>query len=185
MKRFAPLALIVLALALVPAALADDSTPPAQPAAPAAQAPVAQSGGHANLRLRLEIMRLRVQLVRLRFRLHCGPNGEAPQDKCVAFAQKVEDRLTRFDGNVQKKISDLQSCTSDSTDPKCKNADKKIALLTKIDQRLQTAIQNVQKWIDGQGAATASPSSSSSSSSDSALDQAASNLSQAASGANG
>jgi hypothetical protein len=180
MKRFAPLALIVLALALVPAALADDTTPPAQPAAPAAQAP-AQSGGHANLRLRLEIMRLRVQLVRLRFRLHCGPNGNAPQDKCVAFAQKVEDRLTTFDGNVQKKISDLQSCTSDSTDAKCKNADKKIALLTKVDQRVQTAIQNVQKWIDGQGSSPAASSSSS----DSALDQAASNLSQAGSGANG
>jgi hypothetical protein len=182
MKRFAPLALIVLALALVPAALADDTTPPAQqPAAPAATQTPAQAGGHANVRLRLEILRLRVQLVRLRFRLHCGPNGNASQDQCVAFAQKVEARLTTFDANVQKKIADLQACTSDSTDPKCKNADKKIALLTKIDQRVQTAIQNIQKWIDGNGSGTAPTSSSS----DSSLDQAASNLSQAASGANG
>jgi hypothetical protein len=181
MKRFAPLLLIVLALALVPAALADDTTPSAQPTAPAAQASAQSAAGHGNLRLRLEIMRLRVQIVRLRFRLHCGRNGNAPQSTCVAFAQKVEDRLTAFDGNVQKKLGDLQSCTSGSTDTNCKNADKKIALLTKIDQRLQTAIQNIQKWIDGQGSATA-PSSPSS---DSALDQAASNLSQAATGANG
>jgi hypothetical protein len=176
MKRFAPLALIVLALALVPAALADDTTPaaPSTTSAPAAQV---QGGGHANVRLRLEILRLRVQLVRLRFRLHCGPNGKAPKDRCDAFAQKVEDRLTTFDGNVQKKIADLQSCTADSTDAKCKNADKKIALLQKIDTRVQTAIANIQKWLDGQG--------DSSSTSDASLDQAATDLSQAAAGANG
>jgi hypothetical protein len=180
MKRFAPLAVIVLALALVPAAFADDTTPPSQPAAtPSTQ--TAPAAGHANLRLRLEIMRLRVQVVKLRFRLHCGPNGKAPQDKCVAFAQKVEDRLTTFDGNVQKKIDDLKACTPDSTDAKCKNADKKIDVLTKLDARVQKAIQNVQSWIDGKGTATTTTSPSS----DSALDQAANDLSQAAAGSNG
>jgi hypothetical protein len=174
MKRLTILAVLVFAFAAVPAAFADDTTP----AQPAAQTAPAAAGGHANLRLRLEIMRLRVQLVKLRFQLHCGPHGKAPQDRCVAFAQKVEDRLTTFDGNVQKKIADLQQCTADSTDGKCKNADKKIALLQKIDTRVQTAIANVQKWLDGQ-------SSSASSSSDSSLDQAASDLSQAATGANG
>ena len=176
MKRFALLALIVLALAAVPAALADDTTPPAQAPAPAA-------AGHSNVRLRLEIMRLRVQLVHLRFRMNCGPNGKASLDKCVAFAQKVEDRLTTFDGNVQKKIADLQACTSGSTDTSCKNADKKIALLTKIDTRVQKAIQNIQSWIAGKGpgsTTTTAPSSTS----DSALDQAANDLSQAA-GSNG
>jgi hypothetical protein len=166
MKRFAPLALVVLALALVPAALAD-TTP----------APTTQPSARSNVQLRLEILRLRVQIVKLRFRLHCGPHGEAPQDRCVAFAQRVEDRLTTFDGNVQKKIADLQSCTADSTDAKCKNADKMIALLQKIDTRVQTAIANVQKWLDGQN--------STSSTSDSSLDQAAAGLSQAATGANG
>jgi hypothetical protein len=171
MKRLTILALLVFALAAVPAAFADDTTP-AQPAAPAQAAPAA---GHANLRLRLEIMRLRVQIVRLRFQLHCGPNGKAPQDKCVAFAQKVEDRLTTFDGNVQKKIDELKACTSDSTDAKCKNADKKIDALTKIDTRVQTAIQNVQNWLNGKTTST----------SDSALDQAASDLGQAAASSNG
>jgi hypothetical protein len=122
--------------------------------------------------MRVEILRLRLQIVRLRFRLHCGPHGNAPQDSCVAFAQKVEDRLTKLDGTVQQKIADLKSCASDSTDAKCKNADKKIALLTRIDTRLQKVIQNVQSWIAGKGT------------SDSSLDQATSNLSQAA-GANG
>lgn len=179
MKRFAPLALIVLALALVPAAFADDTAPPAQPAAtPATQT---AAPGHSNIRLRLEIMRLRVRLVHLRFRLHCGPNGKAPLDKCVAFAQKVEDRLTTFDGNVQKKIDDLKACTSDSTDAKCKNADKKIELLTTIDTRVQKAIQNVQSWIDGKGSTTSGTAPGS----DSALDQAASNLGQAAAASNG
>jgi hypothetical protein len=170
MKRFAPLALIVLALAVVPAAFADDTTPPSQPAA----------AGHVSPRLRLEIMRLRVQIVRIRFQLHCGPNGKAPLDKCVAFAQKVEDRLTTFDGNVQKKIAELQTCTSDSTDAKCTNAAKKIDVLTKLDARVQKAIANVQSWLDGKGSgSTTAPSSS-----DSALDRAANDLSQAA-GSNG
>jgi hypothetical protein len=167
MKRFAPLALIVLALALVPAALADNTTPSTQPVA------------RSNVQLRLEIMRLRVQIVKLRFQLHCGAHGKAPRDRCVAFAQKIEDRLTTFDGNVQKKIADLQACTADSTHATCKNADKKIALLQKIDARVQTAIANVQKWLDGTSNST-TPSTS-----DSSLDQAAANLSQAATGANG
>ena len=59
--------------------------------------------------------------------------------------------------------------------------DEKIAVLQKIDTRLQTAIANVQKWLDGQG----STSSAAPSSSDSSLDQAATDLSQAATGANG
>jgi hypothetical protein len=165
MKRFAPLALIVLALALVPAALADTTPPSAQP------------GARSNVQLRLQIMRLRVQIVKLRFELHCGAHGKAPQDRCVAFAQKVEDRLTAFDGNVQKKIGDLQSCTADSPDAKCKSADKKITMLQKIDARVQTAIANVQKWLDGK--------TSTSATSDSSLDQAAADLGQAATGANG
>jgi len=176
MKRFAPLALIVLALALIPAAFADDGTPssstPTTTATTTTTQPNAGSGKAANVRVRVEILRLRLQIVRLRFRLRCGPHGKASQDACAAFAQKVEDRLTSLDGNVQQKITDLKACTPDATDATCKNADKKIALLTRIDTHLQKVIQNVQNWINGKG------------SSDSSLDQATSNLSQAA-GANG
>jgi len=180
MKRFAPLALIVLALALIPAAFADDGTTPPSTTTTTATTmqPNAGGGNAANARVRVEILRLRLQIVRLRFRLHCGPHGNAPQDKCVAFAQKVEDRLTKLDGNVQQKLTDLKSCTPDSTDAKCKNADKKIALLTRIDTHLQKVIQSIQNWINGKS--SGSPVSTS----DSSLDQAASNLSQAA-GANG
>jgi hypothetical protein len=179
MKRFAPLALIVLALALIPAAFADDgTTPPSTTTTTAtsttATTPPAGPGNAPNVRIRVEILRLRLQIVRLRFRLHCGPHGNAPQDRCVAFAQKVEDRLTKLDGNLQQKIADLKACTPDSTDAKCKNTDKKLALLTRIDTHLQQVIEAIQNWINGNG------SDSSSSTSDSSLDQAASDLSQAA-----
>ena len=188
MKRFAPLALVVLALALIPAAFADDSTPvPTQPTttAPATTPPATpptgqKAGGRSGVQLRLEILRLRLQIVQLRFRLHCGQNGNAPQDKCVAFAQKVADRLTKLDGNVQAKLAALKACTPDSTDSKCKNADQKIAVLTRVDTHLQNVIQKIDAWLNGK-----SSDNSSSSSSDSALDQAAAGLSQAAAGSNG
>jgi hypothetical protein len=181
MKRFAPLALIVLALALIPAAFADDGTTTTTPTSTTTTtATQPNAGGNAaNVALRVEILRLRIQIVRLRFRLHCGPHGSASQDTCVAFAQKVEDGLTKLDGNVQEKIADLKSCTPDSTDPKCKNAEKKIAALTRIDTHLQKVLQNIQNWLNGKAA------DSQSSTSDSSLDQAASDLGQAAAGANG
>ena len=189
MKRFAPLALVVLALALIPAAFADDSTPvPTQPTtttAPATTPPATpptgqKAGGRSGVQLRIEILRLRLQIVQLRFRLHCGQNGNASQARCVAFAQKVVAQLTKLDANVQAKIAELKNCTPNSTDPKCKNADKKIAVLTRVDTRLQNVIQKLNAWLNGK-----SSDSSSSSSSDSALDQAAAGLSQAAAGSNG
>jgi hypothetical protein len=169
MKRFAPLALVVLALAAVPAAFADDGNTPA-PTAPAAAAPTVQQAG---VRTRVEILRLRLRIVQLRFALHCGDKGNAPSDKCVAFAQKVEQRLQKLDGNVQKRIDEIQqNCTSTSTDPKCKNADKKVALLQKMDTHLQAVILKIQDWLNGK--ATTAPSG------DSALDQAANDLGQLA-----
>jgi hypothetical protein len=179
MKRFAPLALIVLALTVIPAAFADDGTTPPSSSTTTTTTVAQPNGKAANARIRVESLRLRLQIVRLRFRLHCGPHGNASKDTCVAFAQKVEDRLTKLDGNVQQKLADLKTCTPDSADAKCKNADKKIAVLTRIDTHLQKVIQNVQNWING------TSSDSSSSTSDSSLDNAAGNLSQAAAGANG
>ena len=174
MKRFAPLALIVLALAVVPAALADDGTPaPTQPTATTTQAPARQNAGRPGIQMRIEILRLRMQIVQLRFRLHCGQNGNASHERCVAFAQKVVDHLTKLDGKVQAKLAELKACTPDSTDPKCKNADKKIAVLTRVDTHLQNVIQKLQDWLNGQ------------SSGDAALDQAASSLGQTAAGSNG
>jgi len=123
--------------------------------------------------MRVEILRLRMQIVQLRFRLHCGQNGNASHERCVAFAQKVVDRLTKLDGKVQAKLAELKACTPDSTDPKCKNADKKIAVLTRVDTHLQNVIQKLQDWLNGQ------------SSGDAALDQAASSLGQTAAGSNG
>jgi hypothetical protein len=174
MKRSAPLALIVLALALVPAALADDVTAPAQPTAAAAGQ--TRHAGHVNLKLRLEIVRLRVQIVKLRFRLHCGPNAPAAQERCIEVAQKVEDRLSTFDTNVREKLDELAACTPESSETLCKNGDEKIALLKRIDERVQKALENVQRWLDRQSSGTAAGS---------ALGEAATDLSQAATGANG
>jgi hypothetical protein len=189
MKRFAPLALIVLALALVPAAFADDGTPaPTPPTAPTTQPattpPAQQNTGRPGVQLRIEILRLRLQIVQLRFRQHCGQNGNASHERCVAFAQKVLDKLTKLDGNVQQKISDLEACTPDSSDQKCRNADKKIAVLTQLDTNLQKVIQAVQDWLDGKSSADSSGSTPPANS-DGALDQAAAGLSKAAAGSNG
>jgi len=188
MKRFAPLALIVLALALVPAAFADDGAPaptsPTTQTQPARTAPAQQNAGRPGVQLRVEILRLRLQIVQLRFRLHCGQNGKASHERCVAFAQKVLDRLTKLDGNVQQKLTELKACTPDSTDPKCKNADKKIVVLTRVDAHLQKVIQSLQDWLDGKSI-TDTTGSTPPASSDDALDQAANGLSQAAAGSNG
>lgn len=160
MKRLAPLMLLVLAFAVTPAAFADDTTPaPAAPTAPAATAAAPAKQGHPVVRMRLEILRLRLQLVHLRYRIACHKQDS---DRCTQFTQKLVDRLTKVDGNVQARIDALKQCTSDSADTKCKNADKKIELLTKIDTKLKNLIANL-----------GTPSSSTS---DTAVDQAANAL---------
>jgi hypothetical protein len=161
MKRLILLALVALALTAVPVALGDDggSTPPA-----AGQAPAGQQAGSGG---RLAMLRMRLQLVEMRFAKHCS-NG-ADQQRCVAFAQKVEQRLQTLDGNVQKKIQ--ANCASGSADQRC-------TVLTQLDTRLQALIQKVQDWLSGKGSSSSSSSTSSSSSSDSSLDQAAAGLGQ-------
>lgn len=187
MTRFAPLALIVFALAVVPAAFAATGTP--APSAPPTAAPTTtqpttppatQNAGRPGARMRIEILRLRLQIVQLRIRLHCGRKSNASHDTCVAFAQKVADRLTKLDDNVEQRIADLKNCTSDSTDSKCKNADKKIAVLTKLDTHLQSVIQKLQDWLNGTSSSGSTPPSP-----DAALDQAAAGLGQAAAGSGG
>ena len=192
MKRFTILALVVFALAAVPAALADDGgSAPADQAranqAPASQAPAGQAParqqqdgpGRAAVKTHVEILRLRLQIVRLRYQLHC--RGGRNADKCTAFAQKVVDRLTTLDGNVQKRIDAIeQSCPSGSTDAKCKNADRKVAFLQKVDTHLQSLIKRIQDALSGAAPSSTPSSRGDSSTSDSALDQAASRLGQLA-----
>jgi hypothetical protein len=175
MKRFIPLALTVLALAAVPAAFADNgSTPPVAGPAPTAQQGQPASGqGAANIRARIEILRLRMQLVELRFAKRCGSNSAKAPQACLDFAKKVEDRLTKLDGNIQARIAKIQqTCGTASTDAKCKNADKRIALLQAIDTRVTALAQKVQDWLDGKTVSSPDPSS------DSSLDQAAAGLGQ-------
>lgn len=180
MKRFTTLALVVFALAAVPAAFADDTAPPTRPADTTATTSTQQrqNGGTGNARMRVELLRLRLEIVNLRFRLHCGPNGKAPADKCHARAEQMLARMQKIDAKVQAKLAELKACTPDSTDAKCKNAARKIAVLTKLDTRLQNAIQKLQDYLDGKSSTPTDPSS------DSALDQAANQLGQVA-GSNG
>jgi len=151
MKRFAPLALIVLALAAVPAAFADDSTPTAPSSPPATQ----PASGHPMARVRLELLRIRLQLVHLRYQIACHTPDS---DRCTQFTQKVSAGLTKLDGNVQDRITKL-NCTSTA------GTDKRCDVLTKLDQKLQDVLAKL-----GSGP---SPSSSSS---ESGLDNAAGSL---------
>jgi hypothetical protein len=121
MKRFAPLLLVVLALAAaVPAAFADTTTP-------------TQPQRHPVARIRLEILRLHLQLARLEYRVVCH---DTSSDRCTQFRQKLVTRLTTVDTAVEQKLTSL-NCTSDSTDKRC-------TLLTKIDTKLKNVIQKLQ-----------------------------------------
>jgi hypothetical protein len=157
MKRFAPLALIVLALAAVPAAFADNSPAPA-PAAPSAPAASGtQQAGHPFARIQFELLRIRLQIVELRYQIACH---DASSDRCAKFKQNVVDRLTKLDQNVQDRIA--KNCSSTTS------TDKRCDVLTKLDQKLQDIISKV-----GSGAA---PVPSSGSNDQSGLDNAAGSL---------
>lgn len=164
MKRLISIALLVLALAAVPAAFADDSAPVA-PTAPGQQQ---ARGGKAE---RMAHLRLRVTVVAHRFHKRCADDNT--NQKCVDFATKAAGRLAKLDTNVQARIAKIQeTCAATSTDARCKNADKRIARLQRIDARIQKLEAKVQAWLSG----TAT--------SNTALDDAADGLDQLA-GANG
>jgi hypothetical protein len=150
MKRFAPLLLVVLALAAVPVAFADDAPAPSTPSAPAAK-----TGGHPVARIQLELLRIRLQLVHLRYRIACHTQNS---DRCTQFTQKVTAGLTKLDQNVQDRIA--KNCTSSTS------TDKRCEVLTKLDQRLQDVIANLGK----------APAPSPSPSGESGLDNAAGSL---------
>jgi hypothetical protein len=170
MKRLIALALTMFALAAVPVAFGDDgSTPPDSSTTTTTQAQGRVQRGH-----RLELLRLRVTLAELRFAKHCGASSTGTSQRCLDFATKVEERLGKLDTNVQARIAKIQAtCSTTSTDPKCKKAAERVTLLQKIDARVQALRQKVQDWLAGKTAAT-SPSASSDS--DSSLDQAAAGL---------
>jgi hypothetical protein len=153
MTRFAPLLLVVLALATaVPAAFADDSTPPpAATTTTTASAPPATA--HPFARLRLDILRLRLRLARLEYRVVCH---DTSGDRCAQFTQKLVTRLTNVESAVEKKMTTL-GCSSSSTDKRC-------TLLAKIDAKLKDVIQKLQSG--------AAPSTTD----ESGLDSAASSL---------
>jgi len=168
MKRLIPLVLVALALAAVPAALADNggSTPTAPtPSGQAQTGPAAQAGGP------LAELRIRLRLVEQRFARNCGANAAATRlERCATVAQNVEQRLQTLDGKVQQRIQ--ANCSTSSSAKGC-------AMLTQLDTRLQALIQKVQAWLGGQSSSgSSSTTTTTADPGDASLDHAASSLGQ-------
>jgi hypothetical protein len=104
-------------------------------------------GGKAE---RLALLRLRVKVVAHRFDKRCADDNT--NQTCVDLATKVAGRLAKLDANMQARIDKIrEACPAASTDGKCKNADKRIARLQRIDARIQTLEAKVQAWLSGTG----------------------------------
>ena len=177
MKRLIALALTVFALAAVPVAFGDDGSTPPDTSTPAATQDHGQPGQ------RLELLRLRIRIAELRFAKHCGTSSSGAPQRCLDFAKKVEERLTKLDTNIQARIAKIQeTCAVTSTDAKCTHAADRVARLQKIDERVKALAQKVQDWLDGKSVST-----STSNNSESSLDRAAAGLGQLTqqAGANG
>jgi hypothetical protein len=147
------LVLAAIGLALAPAALAGNGngqtaagagpsltgqggqqTAPQQPAQGSQSGQKKQDGGGPLRRLRLAVASLQ----------ECAGQAQQSAD-CTALAGKVDTSATKFDAKVQKRIDALQTaCTAGSTDPRCPNADKRIARLQKIDAWLQGIATKLQ-----------------------------------------
>jgi hypothetical protein len=139
MKRQVTLALVALAIALsaVPFALADGGTPTAGTA----------SAGQAHGRI-LVALRLRLHRIEVRFAHHCGTGASTAPAGCVEIAQRLEQRLQTLNGRLEKLIQTIQStCTATSTDPRCTNADRKVAFLQKVDAGVQKLAQKLGDWL--------------------------------------
>jgi hypothetical protein len=149
MKRYTILALVVFALAAVPAALADDGTTPTRPAAtetttaPAAEQSTDSPGRPAaHLRQRLHM-----------FVRHCVARTGAAPERCLARVKKILERLGKLDDRLQSRIGKIEErCGDSSTDERCKNAGKRVERLTRIDARVQKLRDRVQGWLDGKSA---------------------------------
>jgi hypothetical protein len=170
MKRFTILALVVFALAAVPAALADDGSTPTRPAAtetttaPAAEQSTDRQGRPAaHLRQRVHM-----------FVRHCVARTGAAPERCLAHAKKILERLGMLDDRLQTRIGKIEErCGDSSTDERCKSADRRVDRLTRIDTRVQKLRDKVQGWLDGKSA---------SSGDEAGLDRAADELGQLAGG---
>ncbi len=177
MQRLIVLALTVFALAAVPVAFGDDGSTPPGSSAPATTQNQAQ-GQRGN---RLELLRLRIRITELRFAKHCGTSANGASERCLDFAKRVEERLTKLDTNVQARIVKIQeTCAATSTDEKCTHAADRVTLLQKVDERVKALAQKVQDWLDGKTVSAATSSNS-----ESALDQAAAGLGKLTGGAGG
>jgi hypothetical protein len=188
MKRFTTLALVIFALAAVPSAFADDGSAPAQPAQEST-APAAQQSPQRPVRPvqdptatttaatapaerqrpaeRVHNLGARVQA----WARHCVARTGAAPERCLERIKTILERLGKLDDKLQARIAKIEeACGASSTEDRCKNADKRVERLTKLDARVQTVIEKAQAWLDGKGTPPADP--------ESALDDAAQNLGQ-------
>jgi hypothetical protein len=148
MQRLIVLALTVLALAAVSVAFGDNG---GTPAAGAASASIRQ--GRTGNRFPLSALRIRIA-ERLFVKL-CSTSANGASERCLDAAKKAKDRLTKLDASVQARIAKIQqACGSASTDLTCTNAADRLALLQKLDERVQALAQKVQDRLDGKTVST-------------------------------
>jgi hypothetical protein len=100
MKRLISIALVVFALAAIPAAFADDTTP--------AQQPVPAAKAH-----QLGQLRQHLKVVAHRLRKQCS--GTTPDQKCLDKAQKVADRLGKLIARLQALQAKVQAYLNGTT----------------------------------------------------------------------
>jgi hypothetical protein len=189
MKRFTLIALVALALAAVPVALGDNGNNP-PPTGTTTTTSSGQTQHAGNGGGRFQKLRQHLKVAGHRFANQCGSGANGASQTCVDFANKVEQGLEKLDTNIQARIAKIQqTCsssgtsstttttttptTSSPTHDRCAGASKRIALLQKIDTRVQALVVKVQAWLAGTSSTTGSSSTS-----DSTLDQAAAGLNQ-------
>ena len=173
MKRFTTLALVIFALAAVPSAFADDGTVPAQDPTATTTTATAPAG---RQRPAEQVHNVRASVHA--WARHCVARTGAAPELCLERIKTVLERLGKLDDKLQARIAKIEeTCGSaSSAEDACKNADKRVERLTKLDARVQTAIEKAQGWLAGKGTPPVDP--------ETAFDKAAQSLGQPA-GANG
>jgi hypothetical protein len=98
---------------------------------------------------RLAFLAVRLRRLEIRFVRRCGTAASTAPPACVAFAKRLQQPLHTLDGRIQQLIQKIQTtCASGNTDPRCQNADRKVALLQRLDTGVQKLAAKLQDWLN-------------------------------------
>jgi hypothetical protein len=123
MKTLMAVTTAVVALAAVPAALADNGI---------GSGAAAGLHGNGNGAARIQRIQDRLARVELRFARRCGTSASNAPQRCVDFAQKALQRLQTLDDKVQQAEADHPQ-------------------LQQLDTLLQGVIGKLQTWLGASG----------------------------------